>query len=182
MAFEHAKKISTWQVWPGLWSLKCDSQRPPQQSPLVSRARSPWCTPDIWGSSPDNLPLGFQLWLREQQKSMFWGTVAGESISAVCPGLSCLRAHSRVKQADIRKLRGNGFQRADIFIVMYTKGARFNPFRTGGSLVTAWIYIGHRAEILEVLNSVTWLVYLVLKRGDQAVTISYNEIGRMVYL
>ena len=25
----------------------------------------------------------------------------------------------RVKQADIRKLRGNGFQRADIFIVMY---------------------------------------------------------------
>jgi hypothetical protein len=24
-----------------------------------------------------------------------------------------------VKQADIRKLRGNGFQRADIFIVMY---------------------------------------------------------------
>lgn len=78
MAFEHAKKISTWQVWPGLWSLKCDSQRPPQQSPLVSRARSPWCTPDIQGSSPDNLPLGFQLWLREQQKSMFWGTVAGE--------------------------------------------------------------------------------------------------------
>ena len=45
--------------------------------------------------------------------------MAGESISAVCPGLSCLRAHSRVKQADIRKLRGNGFQRADIFIVMY---------------------------------------------------------------
>ena len=111
---------------------------------------------------------------------MFWGTVAGESISAVCPGLSCLRAHSRVKQADIRKLRGNGFQRADIFIVMYKQKVHdlilFEP------LVTALIYIGHRAEILEVLNSVTWLVYLVLKRGDQAVTISYNEIGRMVYL